>query len=95
MRNPGWKCDVCGKDKAEVNHWFIVIRGGDVPIPKGAPQDGTLYLMGQNFESIFLIFLWDDSLAAFPNVHHVCGQDHALQLASRWMHNGTLEKVTI
>lgn len=88
MRDLIYKCDVCRKAKEEVNHWFIVIRGADIKAPN---YDSIL---GQKFNSVFLVFQWGENLAATEIAHHVCGQAHALELASRWMHNGTLERVT-
>jgi len=92
MKNSTYKCDICGKEKGEVNHWFIVIRGVDIAeISKnvGCKPD---FLLGQSFEKIFLVFQWNDELAKSEFANHACGQDHVGVLASRWMHDGTLDK---
>ena len=83
-----YSCNVCGKSKAEVNHWFIVILGTEFVEFSGKP----ITLAGEHSDRFFVVFRWSDSLAFHRGAHHVCGQEHATQLVSRWLHNGTFEK---
>lgn len=80
-----YKCDVCGKTKAEVNHWYLVSLGAQC-----LGKDVTL--LGQSGEHLIVIFRWENGLARDSRVKHVCGQEHAIVLASRWMHSGGFEK---
>jgi hypothetical protein len=62
------KCDVCGTERAEANHWFLVwVQSVDhPPVPE------------------FCVREWDDERADAPEVLHVCGQEHVAVLQSRW-----------
>ena len=83
MKHESYKCDTCGKEKQAVNHWYLVLSFDEFAsmLDKHLVlRFSTKWLQGA------LVLQWDDELANHSNVRHVCGQDHAVGLLSRWMH---------
>lgn len=69
-------CDICGKKKGDVNHWWMVILG-DVPCwDEGQP--------GQRFT----LLPWNAAESHNPNMLHLCGQNCAMQAMERFMTTG-------
>lgn len=71
-------CDICGKDKAEVNHWFKVWI--DSMVFKTTSFENKT----KSFEN-FVLNKED------AHVKDVCGTEHAMVMYNRFLANGTLE----
>ena len=66
-------CNVCGKAKGAVDHWWIAwvetIQPSDVEPPK--PK--------------FQLLPWSELMARDPQVVHLCGAGCAMKETERWM----------
>jgi len=64
-------CDVCGKSRGEVNHWYLRIPSTVWREP-GRPNPLA-----------FVLAEWDDEIAREPGVGHLCGAGCAATALSR------------
>jgi hypothetical protein len=80
-------CNICGKSKGSVDHWWLAwietIFPDDVEGPKPKYQ----------------LLPWSELMARHPDVVHLCGAGCALKETERWMsslnvHHKPAEKVT-
>jgi hypothetical protein len=66
-------CNICGKNKGEVDHWWIAwvenVQPSDVEPEK--PK--------------FQLLPWSELMARHPDVLHLCGAGCALKETERWM----------
>ena len=72
-----FRCDLegCGMVRERDANHWWILR----PSPDGGDVTGLLILK------------WTPLIAAAGDVKHACGQEHAAQLAQRWMTTGSLE----
>lgn len=66
-------CDICGKKKAEANHWWMVLLG-DVPC----------YESDQPHQR-FTLLPWSPAESRNADMLHVCGQGCAIKAVERFM----------
>jgi hypothetical protein len=71
-------CDVCGKKKADANHWWMVLLG-DVPC----------YEQDQPHQR-FTILPWNAAESRNTDMLHVCGQGCAMKALERFMTSGAV-----
>jgi hypothetical protein len=68
-----FQCNICGKKKGDVDHWWIswvdIVQPSDVEEPKPKLQ----------------LLPWSELMARHPDVVHLCGGGCALKEAERWM----------
>jgi hypothetical protein len=66
-------CNVCGKRKGDVDHWWIASIGEISPseVEDNKPQ--------------FQLIPWSELMARSPEVIHLCGAGCALKETERWM----------
>lgn len=69
MRTSTFRCDVCGKEREESNHWFLASEGGQ----------RELLVCGLTF------LRWSDRGATLQGMLHLCGQRCAQRAQGRWM----------
>lgn len=69
-------CDSCGISKKEANHWFLLL----VLLGKDGPNSFAAFPLQQDLSF--------GPLAEMPA--HVCGEDCAAKLFSRWLVTGRL-----
>jgi len=63
------KCDICGKQKADVNHWWLF---------------GVMNVLGtEDVYTSFEAKPWIESEAEW--MRHACGQECLTQAVNRWM----------
>ncbi len=66
-------CNICGKSKKEVDHWWIAwvetVQPSDVELAK--PK--------------FQLLPWSELMGRHPDVIHLCGAGCALKETERWM----------
>src|SRR3954468_15684293 len=66
-------CNICGKAKGSVDHWWIAwvesVQPSDVESPK--PK--------------FQLLPWSELMARHPDVVHLCGAGCAMKETERWM----------
>jgi hypothetical protein len=82
-------CEVCGVEKKDVNHWFVVLMfrvvdkqsapnpvpvNAGIQFPKCPPSIPSLHL-----------FQWDEKLAVLPGAKHFCGAAHAMKKVSEFL----------
>ncbi|HTW45458.1 MAG TPA: hypothetical protein VMD58_07930 [Acidobacteriaceae bacterium] len=73
-----FSCDICGKKKAEANHWWMAMLG-DVPcFDEGQP--------GQRFT----LLPWNAAESRSQDMYHLCGQGCAMQAMERFMTTGAI-----
>lgn len=70
-------CDICGKARGTVNHWWIACQDD----PRLQPCE----LNGHQVRNLLIFFRWDDRLSELKSVIHLCGQQCAQVLQSQWM----------
>ncbi len=71
-------CDICGKKKAEANHWWMVAVG-DVPcFEREQPRQR------------FTLMPWTPTESRNPDMYHLCGQGCATQAMARFMNTGVI-----
>lgn len=75
-------CDECGVEKKETNHWYLVLDDFG--------KDKNLSLLGCPG---IAIVPWNDGLAKSLGLKHICGQNCATAIFSRWLSYGQLESV--
>ena len=80
MRVHTYQCEICGAQKKEANHWMIVALDVMHAVPGAARVIGVRVRRE-----------WCDVVAALDDVKHVCGEEHVLQLVSRFLQTGALE----
>jgi hypothetical protein len=72
-------CNICGKAKGSVDHWWVAwvetVSPSDVEEPK--PK--------------FQLLPWSELMARHPEVSHLCGAGCALKEAERWMSAATTQ----
>ncbi len=66
-------CDVCGRMKREINHWWVLLPGRVTGI-----GDQTKWLR-------ISAMPWNDEDAASPMAQHICGQACMLKAIERFM----------
>jgi hypothetical protein len=66
-------CNVCGKSKGSVDHWWI----GWVDTIQ--PSDG------ESVKPKFQLMPWSELMARDPQVVHLCGAGCAMKETERWM----------
>jgi hypothetical protein len=71
-------CDICGKKKADANHWWMVVLG-DVPCFE---QDQP--------HQRFTLMPWNPAESRNPDMYHLCGQGCAAQAMTRFMSDGVI-----
>ena len=70
------KCDVCGKTRGDVNHWWLAFD-----LASGTWQHGW-----QQTKKPTITFLpWAENMARLEDVKHLCGQQCAQVLQNQWM----------
>ena len=78
-----FNCDICGKQKGTVDHWWLAWSEPFVPHAE-APERHMLK-----------VYPWENMLAHDANARHLCGQACLQKLVDRWMtkypRTGTLE----
>lgn len=67
MRKDTFTCDVCGVERKDANHWFVL----------SFRNDG--HVEGVEVGISVLIYYWTDKTAKLPNVRHACGQQCVLK----------------
>ena len=84
MRQPeSFTCDICGAQKRETNHWWLLttatllVNSDGMPAPKEVRE--------------LRISQWCDELAINDQAKHACGQGCAQKLLERWMATGSLD----
>lgn len=82
MKQPSpYICDYCGAQKAETNHWWLLIPPGRL-IYSNDVWDG-----GIEFTTFSLLVKWNGYIAELNGVEHICGQECASKALSKWMEN--------
>jgi hypothetical protein len=71
-------CDICGKKKAEANHWWMVALG-DVPCFE---QDQP--------HQRFTLMPWNPAESRNTDIYHLCGQQCATLAMTRFMSDGVI-----
>lgn len=69
MRKEIYTCDGCGKQKGEVNHWYVLMRG---------TKYAQLLGIGP-----FDLVLEDASVESQKSAQHLCGQECLLKMVAR------------
>lgn len=78
MKRATFQCDNCGKDRDnDTNHWFVLLE--EKP-PLGQERCGLI------------IRHWNKEFAQVAEAKHSCGQDCAMQMASRFLATGNFER---
>ena len=72
-----FNCDICGKQKGTVDHWWLAWSEPFVPHAE-APERHMLK-----------VYPWENMLAHDANARHLCGQACLQKLVDRWM-NGEM-----
>jgi hypothetical protein len=76
-----FSCDICGRKKADANHWWMFMLG-DVPcFDEGQPSQR------------FTLLPWNFAESRRPEMRHLCGQGCAMQALERFMTNQAIEGV--
>jgi hypothetical protein len=71
-------CDICGKKKAEANHWWMLILG-DVPcFEEDQPSQR------------FTLMPWNAAESRSGSLYHLCGQGCSMQALERFMSRGKI-----
>jgi hypothetical protein len=73
-------CDVCGRQKREVNHWWV-LHPSRLARTHGMPKWLRTSVMP-----------WDEEEAAAPNALHICGQACMLKAIERFMQGHEVER---
>jgi len=68
-----FNCDICGKQKGSVDHWWLAWSEPYSPHPD-APQ-----------RHLFKIYPWENLLAHDASAKHLCGQACLQKLVDRWL----------
>lgn len=68
-----FNCDICGKQKGSVDHWWLAWSEPYSPHPD-APQ-----------RHLFKIYPWENMLAHDATAKHLCGQACLQKLVDRWL----------
>jgi hypothetical protein len=74
-------CEICGKQKGNVDHWWLAWTENYRPPYDGAP-----------IKPILKIYPWENMSAHDAEVKHLCGQSCLQTLVARWM-NRTISGV--
>lgn len=87
------RCDYCGVQKDDSNHWRMRLISMRVPSPYRCDYCGARkqeanhwWLRVTDYEG-FVLWPWSDSAASSANVEHICSQACASKALSRWMEN--------
>lgn len=70
-----FNCDICGKQKGSVDHWWLAWTEGVSPYPQ-APQ-----------REMLKIYPWENMMAHDADAKHLCGQACLQKLVDRWMNS--------
>ena len=71
-------CDVCGREKRVVNHWWLVrLEAVDC-----CEEDQPL--------RSFTLLPWDAGLCRSPEIYHLCGGSCATKALERFMTSGSI-----
>jgi hypothetical protein len=71
-----YKCDQCGIQKGETNHWWLLFS--DIEVTKVGNRQ-------ELFRSGVLIVPWDAVSADHDDAKHICSQGCASKEVSQWM----------
>ena len=72
-------CDVCGREKRVVNHWWMVRLGEADCCEEDQPLRS------------FILLPWDASVCRSPGIYHLCGGNCATKAMERFMTTGSLD----
>jgi hypothetical protein len=83
-----FSCDVCGRAKGAVNHWWMI-----TPARAAMPGIGAMGLSAgpQLPVEQLVISAWNDELASDPAVRHSCGNGCTQKMLERWLATGIVE----
>ena len=70
-------CDICGKQKGEVNHWLLFVEN--------RAASATLSGQADLFGLKLIIFPWNSLLAIREEVGHLCGAGCAAKKQQQWI----------
>jgi hypothetical protein len=73
-----YKCDICGREKGDVNHWFVVRVGEAFHVYKWD------FWFENNLEPLGGKEGVGDT-SSWVTVKHVCGQDCLMRLQQGWL----------
>jgi hypothetical protein len=76
-------CDICGKKKADANHWWMITLG-EVPCFEADQPNQRFTLMP-----------WNALESRNTSLYHVCGQGCAMKAMERFMSKGTIVQETL
>jgi ribosomal protein L37AE/L43A len=83
VKRATYQCDNCGKDRDDdTNHWFVLMK-------EVAP------LAHDERDYGLIIRRWDENFAEVRDAKHACGQDCAMQMASRFLATGNFERKAV
>ena len=70
-----FNCDICGKQKGSVDHWWLAW------IDNYKPHEAATQ------RQMLKIFPWENMLAHDATAKHLCGQACLQKLVDRWMNS--------
>ena len=68
-----FNCDICGKQKSNINHWWLIWTEPYSPHP-AAPT-----------RNLLKIYPWENMAAHDATVKHLCGQACLQKFVDRWL----------
>lgn len=68
-----FECDICGKQKGSVNHWWLAWTEAYRPNAEAAERQ------------MLKIYAWENMSAHDARAKHLCGQACLQKLVDRWM----------
>jgi hypothetical protein len=72
-----FNCEICGKQKGTVDHWWLAWNEGYRPHEMAAEKQ------------MMKIYPWENMLAHDATVKHLCGQACLQKLVDRWMNSSS------
>jgi hypothetical protein len=75
MQAQSFRCDICGKEKGQVNHWWMMWL-----LPKLLPYGAAVHIQG-----------WEDRDAPIEGRKHLCGQECTHKMLDRFLTTGSME----
>jgi hypothetical protein len=70
-----FNCDICGKQKGTVDHWWLAWTEPHRPHAEAAERQ------------MFKIYPWENMMAHDATVKHLCGQACLQKLVDRWLNS--------
>lgn len=70
-----FECDICGKQKGSVDHWWLAWTELHRPHAEAAERQ------------LFKIYPWENMMAHDASVKHLCGQACLQKLVDRWLNS--------